>query len=136
MEDGIKGNSDAIAKIAAAVVNQIVNDPNKIASMAALYSVKQQVDQQNSDITAVESNLKSGIISKYTTIAGGTNYLDVKFDTPFTSMPRVVVSIAHEMPDLFDVSVVNTSTTGFRIYVHSSHNYAADISVSWIAIAT
>jgi len=36
IENGIKGNSDAIEKIAAAVVSQIVNDPNKIASMAAL----------------------------------------------------------------------------------------------------
>ena len=50
LEDGIKGNSDAIEKIAAAVVSQIVNDPNKIASMAALYNVNQAVTQLNSDI--------------------------------------------------------------------------------------
>ena len=43
IEDGIKGNSDAIEAIAAAVVNQIVNDPDKIASMAALYAVNQKV---------------------------------------------------------------------------------------------
>lgn len=49
IEDGIKGNSDAIEKIIAAVVNQITNDPDKIASMAALYAVNQKVDQQNSD---------------------------------------------------------------------------------------
>nr|DAN96923.1 MAG TPA: hypothetical protein [Caudoviricetes sp.] len=49
LEDGIKGNSDAIEKIAAAVVSQIVNDPNKIASMASLYSVNQAVTQLNSD---------------------------------------------------------------------------------------
>jgi len=51
IEGGIKGNSDAIEAIAAAVVNQIVNDPNKIASMAALYSVNSQVTQLNSDLT-------------------------------------------------------------------------------------
>lgn len=50
LEDGIKGNSDAIEKIAAAVVSQIVNDPNKIASMAALYNVNQAVTQLNSDL--------------------------------------------------------------------------------------
>lgn len=60
MEDGIKGNNDAIAKIAAAVVNQIVNDPDKIASMAALYAVKQQVDQQNSDIGKINTWLLNG----------------------------------------------------------------------------
>ena len=50
IEDGIKGNSDAIAKIAAAVVNQITNDPDKIASMAALYAVNQSVTKLNSDL--------------------------------------------------------------------------------------
>ena len=53
LEDGVKGNSDAIEKIAAAVVSQIVNDPNKIASMAALYSVNQTVAQLNSDLALV-----------------------------------------------------------------------------------
>ena len=43
MESGIKGNSDAIEKLAAAVVSQIVNDPNKIASMAAVYALSQKI---------------------------------------------------------------------------------------------
>ena len=43
IEDGIKGNSDAIEAIAAAVVSQIVNDPDKIASMAALYAVDKKI---------------------------------------------------------------------------------------------
>lgn len=43
IEDGIKGNSDAIQELAAAVVSQIVNNPDKIASMAALYAVNQKV---------------------------------------------------------------------------------------------
>ena len=51
LEDGVKGNSDAIEKIAAAVVSQIVNDPNKIASMAALYSVNEKVDSAISDLS-------------------------------------------------------------------------------------
>ena len=42
-EEGIKGNSDAIQELAAAVVSQIVNNPDKIASMAALYAVHQKV---------------------------------------------------------------------------------------------
>ena len=53
LEEGIKSNSDAIEKIAAAVVSQIVNDPNKIASMASLYSVNQTVAQLNSDLAIV-----------------------------------------------------------------------------------
>lgn len=50
LENGIKGNSDAIEKLAAAVINQITNDPNKIASMAALYSVKQTLDTTNNNL--------------------------------------------------------------------------------------
>lgn len=52
LEEGIKSNSDAIEKIAAAVVSQIVNDPNKIASMAALYSVNEKADSVISDLAA------------------------------------------------------------------------------------
>lgn len=70
LEDGIKGNSDAIEKIAAAVVSQIVNDPNKIASMASLYSVNQAVTQLNSDlgVLAIKQrwlSLGSGITELY-----------------------------------------------------------------------
>ena len=63
IEGGIKGNSDAIEAIAAAVVNQIVNDPNKIASMAALYSVNSQVTQLNSDLTGKSYSLISYLTS-------------------------------------------------------------------------
>ena len=34
-EDGIKANSDAIQELAAAVVSQIVNNPDKIASIGS-----------------------------------------------------------------------------------------------------
>lgn len=56
IEDGIKGNSDAIEKIAAAVVSQIVNDPDKIASMAALFSVNQNLTKLNSDFTTLKND--------------------------------------------------------------------------------
>lgn len=56
IENGIKGNSDAIEKIAAAVVSQIVNDPDKIASMAALFSVNQNLTKLNSDFTNLGSS--------------------------------------------------------------------------------
>lgn len=76
MEDGIKMTSDAIEKIAAAVVSQIVNDPDKIASMAALYAVNQKIGdvanlpnsaadvvtaitQQNSNLQTTNNNLQS-----------------------------------------------------------------------------
>ena len=54
IEDGIKGNSDAIEAIAAAVLDSIINDPNKIASMAAVYALQQNLQDQ---ITTLNSNL-------------------------------------------------------------------------------
>lgn len=62
IEDGIKGNSDAINKIAQAVVDNIVNDPQKIASMAALYAVNESVKKNATAIETVNNNLsnKSG----------------------------------------------------------------------------
>lgn len=47
MESGIKANNEAIQELATAVVSAIVNDPNKIASMAALYAVNQAVTELN-----------------------------------------------------------------------------------------
>jgi len=71
IEGGIKGNSDAIEAIAAAVVNQIVNDPNKIASMAALYSVNSQVTQLNSDLVIVNSGIA---VASSKWLDSGTSY--------------------------------------------------------------
>lgn len=49
IEDGIKANSDAIEAISKAVISNIVNDPDKIASMAVAYSLQEQITKLNSD---------------------------------------------------------------------------------------
>ena len=50
IEAGIKANSDAITKLAAAVINQQANDVNKIPSSALMYSVNDKVDSVISDL--------------------------------------------------------------------------------------
>lgn len=50
VEEGVKANSDAITKIAAAVINQQANDANKIPSSALMYSVNEKVDSAISDL--------------------------------------------------------------------------------------
>lgn len=83
LEDGIKGNSDAIDKIAAAVLTQIVNDPNKIASMAALFSVNEAVKKVNSDLAKkhISPTFKTGYSAEgnrgYITISGKTVTLNL-----------------------------------------------------------
>lgn len=64
MEEGIKANSDGITKIVTSVTDQVVNDSNKIASAASLYSVKQVVDKTNSDFTATKNDI-AAIPGKY-----------------------------------------------------------------------
>ncbi|WP_313259943.1 hypothetical protein [Lacrimispora sp.] len=56
VDAGITANSNAINAIANAVVSQIVNDPNKIASMAALYAV-------NSNLAAMRTPILLGKIT-------------------------------------------------------------------------
>ena len=53
IEAGIKANSDAITKLAAAVINQQANDVNKIPSSALMYSVNEKVDSAISDLAIV-----------------------------------------------------------------------------------
>lgn len=43
IENGIGSNSEAINQIANAVVSNIVNDPDKIASMAAVYALQEKL---------------------------------------------------------------------------------------------
>ena len=77
LEDGVKGNSDAIEKIAAAVVSQIVNDPNKIASMAALFSVNDKVDSVISDLGVFKNSFDTALVDitpyKVSSIVGTTS---------------------------------------------------------------
>lgn len=57
IEAGIKANSDAIAKLAAAVINQQANDANKIPSSALMYSVNEKVDSAISDLGEVKTDI-------------------------------------------------------------------------------
>ena len=78
VEEGVKANSDAIAKIAAAVINQQANDANKIPSSALMYSVNEKVDSAISDLARkhISPTFKSGYSAEgnrgYITISGKT----------------------------------------------------------------
>lgn len=80
IEDGIKGNSDAINKIAQAVVDNIVNDPQKIASMAALYAVNESVKKNATAIETVNNNLGNikNTVRVPANIYTGTNILKLE----------------------------------------------------------
>ena len=83
LEEGIKGNSDAIQELAAAVVSQIVNNPDKIASMAALYAVNQKVttlDGKVGDTAQLPSgtaDVASAIAQLYSNLKGFRVYTNL-----------------------------------------------------------
>lgn len=58
IEAGIKANSDAITKLAAAVINQQANDVNKIPSSALMYSVNEKVDSAISDLGGLAAKIE------------------------------------------------------------------------------
>ena len=75
-EEGIKGNSDAIQELAAAVVSQIVNNPDKIASMAALYAVNQKIGD-TSKLPDGATDTSSAIAQLYSNFAGIENKISI-----------------------------------------------------------
>ena len=82
IETGIGDNNDAIKAIAAAVVSQIVNDPDKIASMAALYAVNQTLGNLSTTVTNINSNLGKFVLTSLAKVSFqnlGTNLLAITF---------------------------------------------------------
>lgn len=71
MEAGIKANSDAVEAISNAVISNIINDPNKIASMATAYALQQQITKLNSDWN---SHKREDIFSKLGTSTSKSDF--------------------------------------------------------------
>lgn len=65
IENGIGSNSEAINQIANAVVSNIVNDPDKIASIAAVYALQEKLGtgELPSDAISAINTLYSNLIS-------------------------------------------------------------------------
>ena len=121
LEDGIKGNSDAIEKIAAAVVSQIVNDPNKIASMASLYSVNQAVTQLNSDL---DKRLNAITITSGTLLDAIKNMGD-NVHNLFVAAPYFPPDIPLQAAE-FAIEIIKENDTS-RIMV-IAHRYGGELS--------
>lgn len=67
IENGIGSNSEAINQIANAVVSNIVNDPDKIASMAAVYALQEKLG--TGELPSDAPNAISAINTLYSNLA-------------------------------------------------------------------
>lgn len=127
IEAGIKANSDAITKLAAAVINQQANDVNKIPSSALMYSVNEKVDSAISDLDD-----KAGLISF--SHAGGNTETDIinalyqnwsKFPVgssviKFNNNVEVWTGIVNKYDAAKGSALIQAASTGFiKKYIHN-----------------
>lgn len=73
IENGIASNSEAINQIANAVVSNIVNDPEKIASMAAVYALQEKLG--TGELPSDAPNAISAINTLYSNLPSPTGLL-------------------------------------------------------------
>ena len=122
MEEGIKGNSDAIEEIAAAVVSQIINDPDKIASMAAVYAVNQKVATLDGKVGDT-AQLPDGATDVVTAIAKqNSDLLNISTDQNYIAINEGFVASGH-----FQVCLINKAYISVSINVKTTKS-----STDWI----
>ena len=101
-EEGIKGNSDAIQELAAAVVSQIVNNPDKIASMAALYAVNQKVTTLDGKVgdTAQLPSGTADVASAVAQLYSNLKYLNGGYSARITRIKNIQINDYYVYIDL------------------------------------
>ena len=102
LEEGIKGNSDAIQELAAAVVSQIVNNPDKIASMAALYAVNQKVTTLDGKVgdTAQLPSGTADVASAIAQLYSNLKYLNGGYSARITRIKNIQINDYYVYIDL------------------------------------
>lgn len=145
IENGIGSNSEAINQIANAVVSDIVNDPDKIASMAAVYALQEKLgtgelpsDAPNaiSAINTLYSNIDCGSIEK--TLAVNTEETHyIQFNHTFSKPPIVVVSVGrlgYTDKTMVIVQKDSITTSGCYISTSNTESVNSNVIIYWIAI--
>lgn len=98
VDAGITANSNAINAIANAVVSQIVNDPNKIASMAALYAVNGNLSKIISGTAIIDPNGKNYVDIPITGISA--NWAPIAFNGDYDTYAGYVLGCVSQNNNL------------------------------------
>lgn len=122
IESGIKANNEAIQELAAAVVSQITNDPNKIASMAALYSVNKKADDLISDLEKQYALADTTYVTDFNnaSIAGRYRIYNASGSAAHGPYSGAVEGYVDILTD------GNINTTGTKVY-QTLHDYLGDV---------
>lgn len=122
IEAGIKANSDAIAKLAAAVINQQANDANKIPSSALMYSVNEKVDSAISDLEKQYALADTTYVTDFNnaSIAGRYRIYNASGSAAHGPYSGAVEGYVDILTD------GNINTTGTKVY-QTLHDYLGDV---------
>lgn len=151
IEAGIKANSDAIAKLAAAVINQQANDANKIPSSALMYSVNEKVDSAISDLAVKDvtahfyKNAPVSYVLAYkighmvqcifTISAGSSGWVEVAFCDDDVR-PLMDVPVYRARSAIADDNTIQVNGTlkaaENKLYIYISKALATNLSMSCI----
>ena len=160
IENGIEANTNAIDEIAKAVVSNIVNDPDKIASMAAVYTLQEKLGTGDlpsdapdviSAINALNSNLPSptGLLIQHGhehDYNPTDHSISVTFEKPYTQWVQVFCNVPATMENgYFHVATVESITwTGCILHAkafRTNDSNEIDVNVNnpsegiqWVAI--
>lgn len=99
IENGIGSNSEAINQIANAVVSNIVNDPDKIASIAAVYALQEklgtgELPSDASDAISAINTLYSNLDSSKIKSKSFTTTVDQYSQVAVTVSSTIIAAIA------------------------------------------
>lgn len=99
IENGIGSNSEAINQIANAVVSNIVNDPDKIASIAAVYALQEklgtgELPSDASDAISAINTLYSNLDSSKIKSKSFTTTVDQYSQVAVTVSGTIIAAIA------------------------------------------
>ena len=129
VDAGITANSVAINAIANAVVSQIVNDPDKIASMAALFAVNQTVGNLSTTVTNLNSNLTNLTAVNVAYNSTGGNITASNVQSAVSQLDARIVNRGAYTGNLNDIPFVSNFITVCRAAQNSTNAPAADYGI-------
>lgn len=107
------------------LVSVQTNDPTKGVSAALAYTMGQKIDEVNSNLAITQMLYGSQVFS-------GSSTVNIQFDTPFETVPIVMVCNANvNYLDSRFIGISNVTKNGFTLGVYNSNG---NTQAAWVAL--